>query len=83
MILISTAHSIHFVEEPVFSVSVWQESVVLSRSGKIGAKIPEPNENLTMTMGNKTLVDAVFADTGCNGCYATISKVRVTLIGRS
>ncbi len=31
---------------------------------KIHAKIPEPNDNVTMTMGNKTVVDAVFADTG-------------------
>ncbi len=31
---------------------------------KIHAKIPEPNNNVTMTMGNKTVVDAVFADTG-------------------
>ena len=27
---------------------------------KIHAKIPEPNDNVTMTMGNKTVVDAVF-----------------------
>ena len=31
---------------------------------KIHASIPEPNDNVTMTMGNKTVVDAVFADTG-------------------
>ena len=31
---------------------------------KIHAKIPEPNDNVTMTMGNKTVVDAVFSDTG-------------------
>ena len=31
---------------------------------KIHARIPEPNDNVTMTMGNKTVVDAVFADTG-------------------
>ena len=31
---------------------------------KIHAGIPEPNENVTMTMGSKTVVDAVFADTG-------------------
>lgn len=31
---------------------------------KIHAKVPEPNDNVTMTMGNKTVVDAVFADTG-------------------
>lgn len=31
---------------------------------KIHAGIPEPNDNVTMTMGNKTVVDAVFADTG-------------------
>lgn len=31
---------------------------------KIHARIPEPNDNVTMTMGSKTVVDAVFADTG-------------------
>ena len=31
---------------------------------KIHTNIPEPNDNVTMTMGNKTVVDAVFADTG-------------------
>ena len=31
---------------------------------KIHAKIPEPNDNGTMTMGSKTAVDAVFTDTG-------------------
>ena len=31
---------------------------------KIHTKIPEPNDNVTMTMGNKTVVDAVFADAG-------------------
>ena len=31
---------------------------------KIHARIPEPNDNIIMTMGNKTVVDVVFADTG-------------------
>ncbi len=31
---------------------------------KIHAKIPGPNDNVTMTMGNKTVVGTVFADTG-------------------
>ena len=31
---------------------------------KIHARIPEPNDNVTITMGNKTVVDAVFADMG-------------------
>ena len=31
---------------------------------KIHARIPEPNDNVTMTVGNKAVVDAVFADTG-------------------
>ena len=31
---------------------------------KIHTRIPEPNDNVTMTMGNKTVVDAVFADRG-------------------
>ncbi len=30
----------------------------------INAKIPKPNRNVTMTVGNKTVVDPVFADTG-------------------
>ena len=34
---------------------------------RIHAKIPEPNDNVTMTMGSKTVVDAVFADTGLDG----------------
>ena len=29
----------------------------------INAKIPKPNRNVTMTVGNKTVVDSVFADT--------------------
>jgi transposase len=32
----------------------------------IRAKMPEPNNNVTMTMGNKILTDAIFADTGLN-----------------
>ena len=31
---------------------------------KIHARISEPNDNITMAMGNKTVVDVVFADTG-------------------
>ncbi len=31
---------------------------------KLWTKIPSPNENVTMTIGNKTVVDAVFEDTG-------------------
>ena len=31
---------------------------------KIHARIPEPNDNVTMTLGNKAVVDAVFSDTG-------------------
>jgi len=45
------------------------KSEILSRirsERRINAKIPEPNENVTMTMGNKVLVDSVFADTGLN-----------------
>ena len=33
---------------------------------KMSAKIPEPNDNVTMTMGNKILVDSVLRDTGLN-----------------
>jgi transposase len=33
---------------------------------RINAKVPRPNDNVTMTMGNKTLVDSVFSDTGLN-----------------
>ena len=38
-------------------------SLVNFRS-RIHARIPSPNDNVTMTMGNKTVVDAVFEDTG-------------------
>jgi len=34
------------------------------KKDRIKTRIPEPNDNVTMTMGHKTLVDAVFADTG-------------------
>lgn len=33
---------------------------------KIRVNIPEPNRNVTMPMGNKAIVDAVFEDTGLN-----------------
>ncbi len=36
----------------------------MRRRTVINAKIPRPNDNVTMTMGNKALVDAVFSDTG-------------------
>ena len=32
----------------------------------IRARIPEPNKNVTMAMGNKVIVDAVFSGTGLN-----------------
>ena len=37
-----------------------------TNKNRIGARIPEPNDNVTMRMGHKTLVDAVFEDTGLN-----------------
>ena len=36
----------------------------MRRRTVINAKIPRPNDNVAMTMGNKALVDAVFSDTG-------------------
>lgn len=39
---------------------------MMRRRTVINAKIPKPNRNVTMTVGNKTVVDAVFADTGLN-----------------
>ena len=53
-------------------------NVLSHRKGRkkrtIGADIPEPNENVTMTMGNKTLVDAVFADTGLDGFLDSLKR---------
>ncbi len=34
------------------------------RRRRINARIPKPNDNITMTMGTKVIVDAVFSDTG-------------------
>ena len=34
------------------------------RRRKINAVIPKPNDNITMTMSTKVIVDAVFSDTG-------------------
>lgn len=47
---------------------VWRESDDLSRRmSRIHAKIPEPNDNITMTVGTKILVESVFSDTGLDG----------------
>ena len=35
---------------------------------RINARMPEPNDNFSMTMGNKGIVDAVFRDTGLD-CF--------------
>lgn len=43
-----------------------KEWKMMRRRTVINAKIPKPNRNVTMTVGNKTVVDAVFADTGLN-----------------
>ena len=43
---------------------------------KIHAKIPEPNDNVTMTMGNKTVVDAVFSDTGLDVFLDGLKRVQ-------
>ena len=34
------------------------------RRSRIHARIPSPNDNRTFSIGTKTLVDAVFSDTG-------------------
>jgi len=39
----------------------------LSQKKRYRKIIPEPNDNVTMVMGNKVLVDSVFEDTGLNG----------------
>ena len=31
---------------------------------RINARMPEPNDNFSMAVGNKVIVDAVFRDTG-------------------
>lgn len=43
---------------------------------KIHARIPEPNENVTMTMGSKTVVDAVFTDTGLDVFLDGLKRIR-------
>ena len=37
------------------------------RMSRIHARIPKPNSNLTMTVGNKVLVESVFSDLGLDG----------------
>lgn len=57
----------------------------------IGAKVPEPNGNVTMSVGNKTLVDAVFEDTGLDAYLdglkrnqgSPVSKETVALVANS
>ena len=34
------------------------------RRRNINIRVPEPNDNFSMTMGNKVIVDAVFSDIG-------------------
>ena len=36
------------------------------KRSRLTAKVPEPNDNVTMTAGHKVLVEAVFEDTGLN-----------------
>lgn len=44
-----------------------QECADLSRKrSRLAAKVPEPNSNVTMTVGHKVLVEAVFEDTELN-----------------
>ena len=43
---------------------------------KIHARIPEPNDNVTMTIGNKTIVDAVFSDTGLDAFLDGLKRVQ-------
>lgn len=41
------------------AVSIWPK-----KRKRINARMPEPNDNFSMTVGNKVIVDAVFRDTG-------------------
>ncbi len=34
------------------------------RRRRINIRVPEPNDNFSMTMGNKVIVNAVFSDIG-------------------
>lgn len=43
---------------------------------KIHARIPEPDENVTMTTGSKTVVDAVFADTGLDVSLDGLKRIQ-------
>lgn len=38
--------------------------------------MPEPNDNATMTFGYKTVVDAVFRDTGLDDFLCSLKKSR-------
>ena len=37
---------------------------MVQKRRNINIRVPEPNDNFSMTMGNKVIVDAVFSDTG-------------------
>ena len=50
-------------------VQVGRDSEYLSQKRRrINERMPEPNDNFSMTMGNKVIVDAVFRDTGLD-CF--------------
>jgi hypothetical protein len=38
------------------------------------AKIPEPNDNVTMTVGHRAVVDAVFGETGPNVFLVSLKR---------
>ena len=37
--------------------------------------MPEPNDNFSMTVGNKVIVDAVFRDTGLDPKFLTYQNI--------
>jgi len=52
------------------------------KRSRIGAKIPEPNENVTMTMGHKAIVDAVLTDTGLDVFLDGLKRTQGDSVGR-
>ena len=54
----------------------WKRICLTRYRTKIHARIPEPNDNVTMTIGNKTIVDAVFSDTGLDAFLDGLKRVQ-------